>query len=878
MLDIAPLAFVYNATVGSTPTHPQAFTVAAIDRAPRTWTAVSQAAWLTVGTGAGTTDAQVDVTANTAALPVGVHTATITVTDTADSTSTTITVHAVVNPTVPVQVTTWKNGHAGAFSLSTDDGYMSGVNRLDEDGNHGTYVMNAIIAPAEYADAFETGHEIGCHLVHHVCELLSADAVHGEIVGNMPGAAAICGWDRLITLVWPCGFNPLWYGVKAWDYFLCARGYNINALEDPTPRDIMNIKSYNSHEHAPVPPADLKTIVDGAVAQGRWANLVLHAMTNDNGAINYAATQDVWVAPIGTVVKYIMQRDRTIIGGWTPGSGAATWTMRRLPMPATRLRDFEQSMFDEDTLTVRVPVSSLGLGGTIDHVSAGATVVPHEIRTEGGTDYLYFDAQVPTVERTIRVATTAFAGGVPDPAGPDPEPDELAWTDVPMSYPNRAAALADGWSFVGAAPNGTARNTEDPSAVTYGESGVAVTVGPGDLWGTTNNSRNTLLRALPAGWQMVEATVAVDPTRNTEQAGVGLYVTDDNYVQLVKARNSGISRPDRPAVPGGWTDPLLVTVDENAGTIAESVLCSPADLLSVRIVRETTDTATVWFRTPHTDWLPAGVQTRIPAGARLMLFTGGSPDAGAITATFSEVRIGATPPPPPSGNEARLGLWEVRMLVGTTPVTALALGEALIDIEDPDPLPPDPDPPLVAPPGSHSVLESAEPPGAPAKYATGSVIRTASGFYTFGTEVGWKCIGAKVWVPAGAGMTAPITVGYWPKRSGQPGPDLGGDPLVSTQITTVVPGAWNVALWDDPIATVLEERFWIGYSTAAGDHVYTGAAGSDWIQPVDGSEFVLMAATSTYGTRSYRALPGDTTYPEEDAGAYYAIDALFTTE
>ena len=77
-------------------------------------------------------------------------------------------------------------------------------------------------------------------------------------------------------MIWPCGFTCFREQAIAAEYFLSSRGYNINQLEGATPDNFMNLKSYNSHEHPPFPPSDFKTLVDAAVNQKKWFNLVLH--------------------------------------------------------------------------------------------------------------------------------------------------------------------------------------------------------------------------------------------------------------------------------------------------------------------------------------------------------------------------------------------------------------------------------------------------------------------------------------------------------------------------------------------------------------------------------------------------------------------------
>ena len=109
-------------------------------------------------------------------------------------------------------------------------------------------------------------------------------------------------------------------------------------LEDPEPENLMNLKSYNSHEHTPLPPSDLKTLVDSAVLKNKWFNLVLHNLTNDDGAINYSRSKNIWVAPIGTVIKYILQRERFIFGEYSESSAGIKFNVSRLPVPSSAIK------------------------------------------------------------------------------------------------------------------------------------------------------------------------------------------------------------------------------------------------------------------------------------------------------------------------------------------------------------------------------------------------------------------------------------------------------------------------------------------------------------------------------------------------------------
>ena len=57
-------------------------------------------------------------------------------------------------------------------------------------------------------------------------------------------------------------------------------------------------------------------------------------------AIDYARSKDIWVASIGTVIKYILQRDRFILSGYVENSDRITFNASRLSMPVSASRDF----------------------------------------------------------------------------------------------------------------------------------------------------------------------------------------------------------------------------------------------------------------------------------------------------------------------------------------------------------------------------------------------------------------------------------------------------------------------------------------------------------------------------------------------------------
>ena len=65
---------------------------------------------------------------------------------------------------------------------------------------------------------------------------------------------------------------------------------------------------------------------------------------------------------------------------------------------------------------------------------------------------------------------------------------------------------------------------------------------PTNIWGNKNNgTENFLLRALPGPTSTVEVTVDFNPRKEYEQAGLMLYVDDDNYIKFDRELYDGQS-------------------------------------------------------------------------------------------------------------------------------------------------------------------------------------------------------------------------------------------------------------------------------------------------------------------------------------------------
>ena len=113
---------------------------------------------------------------------------------------------------------------------------------------------------------------------------------------------------------------------------------------------------------------------------------------------------------------------------------------------------------------------------------------------------------------------------------------------VDMNYASRAAFLSDGWwDFLARTADGGTRNTEQTSGlvVDYNQTThpgtIRIPADQGTLWGSNNNTRNTLFRDLPSDWTTVRLGIVVfAPTAPYQGACLSAYQDDDNYVMLCR--------------------------------------------------------------------------------------------------------------------------------------------------------------------------------------------------------------------------------------------------------------------------------------------------------------------------------------------------------
>jgi peptidoglycan/xylan/chitin deacetylase (PgdA/CDA1 family) len=234
---------------------------------------------------------------------------------------------------------TWPNARRVAVSLTFDDARASQVDEgtalLDRHGVKATFyvVPSAVEKKLEgWKQAAASGHEIGNHSLNHPCsgnfawsrgkaledytvdqmrrELTDANRRIRELLGVTPESFA-----------YPCGQTFVGRGVGTESYvpvaasvFVTARGWLDEAPNDPSYVDFAQLTGIESDGKD---FDEIQTIIEDARRTGSWVVLAGHEMGKAGPQTTRLAMLDrlctyandpsngVWVAPVGTVARYV---------------------------------------------------------------------------------------------------------------------------------------------------------------------------------------------------------------------------------------------------------------------------------------------------------------------------------------------------------------------------------------------------------------------------------------------------------------------------------------------------------------------------------------------------------------------------------------------
>ncbi len=141
------------------------------------WTISKNASWITTDLTEGVTEGVLKIGVNVTSLLHGTYNGNVVI-QSAQSTAppVVVSITLIINPDVPVSVTTWRDGYEGAMSISIDS-RPTGFALLQSYGFKATYFFQDEPAAAYLTDHYNAGMEIGSHTINHPCVSVTDEQV-----------------------------------------------------------------------------------------------------------------------------------------------------------------------------------------------------------------------------------------------------------------------------------------------------------------------------------------------------------------------------------------------------------------------------------------------------------------------------------------------------------------------------------------------------------------------------------------------------------------------------------------------------------------------------------------------------------------------------
>ena len=233
----------------------------------------------------------------------------------------------------------WPDGKRVALSLSFDDGRASqvdgGAALLDRHGVKATFYVTPAAVETRL-DAWKrvvtAGHEIANHSLNHPCsgnflwsrskalEDYTLEAMEREMTEANRRINALLGVTPE-SFAYPCGQTFVGRGVNTQSYvpvaaklFVTSRGWLDEAPNDPAYVDFAQLTGIESDGKD---FGEILSIIETAAKTGTWVVLAGHEMRASGTQTTRLAMLDqlcayvtipangVWVAPVGTVARYV---------------------------------------------------------------------------------------------------------------------------------------------------------------------------------------------------------------------------------------------------------------------------------------------------------------------------------------------------------------------------------------------------------------------------------------------------------------------------------------------------------------------------------------------------------------------------------------------
>ncbi|SMD41547.1 Predicted xylanase/chitin deacetylase [Aquiflexum balticum DSM 16537] len=233
----------------------------------------------------------------------------------------------------------WPDGKKMALSLSFDDARASntslGIPLLDEYGIKATFFVIPASVKKDlnnWKKAVANGHEIGNHSIMHPCsgnfiwsreralENYTLDKMRAELV---QASAEI---EKLLGVVpkvyaYPCGEKFVGKGIHTQslvplisEMFLAGRGWMDEAPSDPIYADLAQLTGMEMDQKE---FEEILPLIESASKNGQWLVLAGHetdhsgnqttrlSMLKKLAAYANDPSNGIWIAPIGTIAKYV---------------------------------------------------------------------------------------------------------------------------------------------------------------------------------------------------------------------------------------------------------------------------------------------------------------------------------------------------------------------------------------------------------------------------------------------------------------------------------------------------------------------------------------------------------------------------------------------
>ena len=231
----------------------------------------------------------------------------------------------------------WPGSAKAAVSLTYDDGLNSqldnvvpALNRLNLKATFFLVEENVQGRVRDWRAVGESGHEIGNHTAHHLCQLRSVSPAgfdRRELEGMDEFLAANFDKGRVPIFAYPCGSLDLGRGGE-WEeqlryvrllkeHFVAARA----AEGEPNDPHLVRAHRYVLQATEPTYDRDDPNLamdyVRLAIARGYWAILIFHEVIETRRGegdtsvgchetiLRWLTSQPVWCAPMGAVLRHL---------------------------------------------------------------------------------------------------------------------------------------------------------------------------------------------------------------------------------------------------------------------------------------------------------------------------------------------------------------------------------------------------------------------------------------------------------------------------------------------------------------------------------------------------------------------------------------------